>query len=87
MMRSEHRTHRLDSTLCYIFYLAITLVLVGVCAGLFVLSKTNLNPRNAVDGLHLFSVLDFITYVCPGRNFSNVRQMWPVWRIKCLLQW
>jgi len=36
MMRSEHRTRRLDSTLCYIFYLAITLVLVGVCAGLFV---------------------------------------------------
>lgn len=29
-----------------------------------------------VDGVDLFSVLDFIAYVCPERNSSNVRQMW-----------
>ena len=29
-----------------------------------------------VDGVNLFSVLDFLSYVCPERNSNNVRQKW-----------
>jgi hypothetical protein len=29
-----------------------------------------------VDGVELFSVLDFIAYVCPGRTSNNVKVMW-----------
>ena len=29
-----------------------------------------------VDGVNLFSVLDFLSYVCPERNSNNVKVMW-----------
>ena len=29
-----------------------------------------------VDGVDLFSVLDFIAYVCPGRNRSYASTLW-----------
>jgi hypothetical protein len=74
MMRSEHRTRRLDSTLCHIFYLAITLVLVGVCAGLFV---TNLHRFHvALTSRHQAEQdNNWLAQQCKSPEFySNMRQ-------------
>jgi hypothetical protein len=32
-----------------------------------------------VDGVDLFSVFDFITYVCPGRNSCYSKTLWNRW--------
>jgi hypothetical protein len=36
-----------------------------------------------VDGVDLFSVIDFLSYVCPGISYSNVKQTWHRLEIAC----